>query len=85
MKMTIGIRGVALALLLTTLAGAGVVISPTVSGATSSSSTPKFGTLPSPCGFSVSGVCDRQPSSAKPSVLGIGLALSRNITIFDRR
>jgi ABC-type branched-subunit amino acid transport system substrate-binding protein len=49
MKTTVGIRVVALALLLTTLAGTGVVISPAVSSA-SSSSTTKFGTLPSPCG-----------------------------------
>ncbi len=42
-------RVVGLALLLTTLTATGVVVSPANGGAASSSST-KFGTLPSPCG-----------------------------------
>ena len=42
-------RVVGLASLLTTLIATGVVVSPSTSGAASSSST-KFGTLPSPCG-----------------------------------
>jgi hypothetical protein len=42
-------RVVGLAFLLTTLTATGVVVSPATGGASSSSST-KFGTLPSPCG-----------------------------------
>jgi hypothetical protein len=45
-----GTRAVALALLLTTLTSTGVVVSPSVSGASSSTSSTRFGTLPSPCG-----------------------------------
>ncbi len=43
-------RGVGVALLLTALTSAGVLIAPQVVGASSSSSSAKFGTLPSPCG-----------------------------------
>jgi len=49
MRRFSGMRVVGLAVLLTTLTATGVVASPTTSGAASSSST-KFGTLPSPCG-----------------------------------
>jgi hypothetical protein len=49
MKRFTGIRVVGLASLLTTLIATGVVVSPATGGAASSSSS-KFGTLPSPCG-----------------------------------
>jgi hypothetical protein len=49
MKRFTGMRVVGLGLLLTTLTATGVVVSPLTSGAASSSSA-KFGTLPSPCG-----------------------------------
>ncbi len=48
-RITVG-RAVWTALLLTALTATGVVISPAVSGASSSIPTTKFGTLPSPCG-----------------------------------
>jgi ABC-type branched-subunit amino acid transport system substrate-binding protein len=48
-RITVG-RAAFSALLLTALTATGVVISPAVSGASSSISTTKFGTLPSPCG-----------------------------------
>jgi ABC-type branched-subunit amino acid transport system substrate-binding protein len=48
MKTTVGMRAAAFALLITTLTGTAVVVSPAVSGAASSSA--KFGTLASPCG-----------------------------------
>jgi hypothetical protein len=49
MRRFSGMRVVGLALLLTTLTASGVLVAPTTGGAASSSST-KFGTLPSPCG-----------------------------------
>ena len=45
-----GVRTVGIALLLSTLTASGTVVAPTVSGASSSSSSTTFGTLPSPCG-----------------------------------
>jgi ABC-type branched-subunit amino acid transport system substrate-binding protein len=50
MKRIAGMRAAALVLLLTTLTGAGVLVTPSAAGASSSISTTKFGTLPSPCG-----------------------------------
>jgi hypothetical protein len=50
MKRISGMRTVGVALLLSTLAAAGVLVAPAGAGASSSSSTTKFGTLPSPCG-----------------------------------
>ncbi len=49
MKRVTGMRAVGAALLLTTLTAAGVLVSPGVGGAASTSSA-TFGTLPSPCG-----------------------------------
>jgi len=49
MKQFTGLRAVGIALLLSTLTAAGVVVLPSTGGA-ASSSTEKFGTLPSPCG-----------------------------------
>ena len=49
MKRVTGMRVAGLALLLTMLAATGVVVSPAVTGASSSNSA-TFGTLPSPCG-----------------------------------
>ena len=49
-KRVSGIRTLATALLLTTLAAAGLLIAPGTSGASSSTSSTMFGTLPSPCG-----------------------------------
>jgi ABC-type branched-subunit amino acid transport system substrate-binding protein len=50
MKRISGMRTVGVALLLSTLATAGVLVAPVGAGASSSSSNTKFGTLPSPCG-----------------------------------
>ena len=50
MKRITAMRVVGLALLLTSLTATGLVVSPSVSGASSSISTTTFGTLPSPCG-----------------------------------
>jgi ABC-type branched-subunit amino acid transport system substrate-binding protein len=50
MKRIADIRAVASALVVVTLMGTGVLVSPTVVGAASSISYTKFGTLPSPCG-----------------------------------
>ncbi len=49
MKRTTGMRAVGVALLLTTLTSAGVLVAPETGGAASSGSS-TFGTLPSPCG-----------------------------------
>ncbi len=49
-KRVSGIRTLATALLLTTLVAAGLLIAPGTSGASSSTSSTMFGTLPSPCG-----------------------------------
>ncbi len=49
MKRITGLRALGAALMLTTLTAAGVLVTPGVGGATSTSSA-TFGTLPSPCG-----------------------------------
>jgi hypothetical protein len=45
-----GMRAVGIALLLTTLTASGVLVAPAVTASASSTSSPTFGTLPSPCG-----------------------------------
>jgi ABC-type branched-subunit amino acid transport system substrate-binding protein len=50
MKRIAGLRTVGVAALLATLASAGLLVAPGVSGAASSTSSTTFGTLPSPCG-----------------------------------
>ena len=50
MKMFSGTRAVGVALLFSTLATTGLVLAPSAAAASSSTSTAKFGTLPSPCG-----------------------------------
>jgi len=49
MKRVTGLRGLGVAVMLTTLTAAGVLVAPGVGGAASTSSA-TFGTLPSPCG-----------------------------------
>jgi ABC-type branched-subunit amino acid transport system substrate-binding protein len=65
MKRIIGMRAGVLALLLTTLTAAGVIVPTSASGASSSSiSTTSFGTLPSPCGKGhVTGATDKGVSN----------------------
>ena len=50
MRRFTGPRGLGVALLLSTLATAGALVAPSVAAASSSASSAKFGTLPSPCG-----------------------------------
>jgi hypothetical protein len=50
MKRVTGLRALGAALMLTTLTAAGVLVTPGVGGAASTSSSTTFGTLPSPCG-----------------------------------
>jgi ABC-type branched-subunit amino acid transport system substrate-binding protein len=50
MKRITGVRAVGLALLLSAVTAAGVIVPVSASGASSSGSAAKFGTLPSPCG-----------------------------------
>ena len=50
MKRITAFRAVGIGLLLSALTTTGLVVAPTVSGASSSSSSTTFGTLPSPCG-----------------------------------
>ena len=56
MKRITGLRALGAALMLTTLTAAGVLVTPGVGGATSTSSA-TFGTLPSPCGKGVLALC----------------------------
>jgi hypothetical protein len=50
MKRVTGLRALGAALMITTLTAAGVLITPGVGGASVSTSSSTFGTLPSPCG-----------------------------------
>ncbi len=50
MKRVTGLRALGAAVMLTTLTAAGVLVTPGVGGAASTTSSATFGTLPSPCG-----------------------------------
>jgi len=70
MKRITGMRAVGVLLLLSTLTATGVVVAPTVSGAsTAASSTSKFGTLASPCGKGkASGATDQGVTNSTISI-----------------
>ncbi len=50
MKRVTGLRALGAALMITSLTAAGVLLTPGIGSAASTSTTTKFGTLPSPCG-----------------------------------